>query len=68
MNDTLRKRRDGVYEEAFDRDWRADYSEAADTGLWTAVIHRHGVSEWQSHGFASLDDARQAAREHYDGL
>jgi hypothetical protein len=68
MNDFLQKRLDGVYEESLGGSSRAEYSEAADTGLWIAVIYRHDVSEWHSHGYATLDEARQAAREHYDHL
>lgn len=68
MNDALRKRPDGVHEERLEENWRAEYSEAPETGLWTATIYRRDVSEWHGHGFASLDDARQAAREYYDAL
>jgi hypothetical protein len=68
MNDALRKRPDGVHEESLGENWRAEYREAADTGLWTAAIFRHDVGEWTEHGFDSLEEARQAARGHYDGL
>jgi hypothetical protein len=68
MNHTLRKRLDGVHEESLDGSWRAEYSEAPDTGLWTAAIYRHDVSEWRNHGYGSLADARQAVREYYDRL
>jgi hypothetical protein len=66
MVDDLRKRRDGTYEETFGDGWRAEYSEAPDTGLWVAAIYRRDAGEWQSPGHASLDEARLAAREHYD--
>jgi hypothetical protein len=67
MNDDgLWKRVDGKYQEGLDGDWQAEYSEDPETGLWSATVFRHDVTEWQSHGFAALDDARRAAREFYD--
>lgn len=68
MDDTVRRRRDGIYEETLGEQWRGEYSESPDTGLWVATIYRHDTSEWRKHGFASLEDARQAAREYYDAL
>lgn len=68
MNETLRKRLDGVYEEKLGGSWLAEYSEAADTGLWTAAVYKHAVSEWHGHGYASLEGARRAVREYYDAL
>jgi hypothetical protein len=68
MNNSLRKRLDGVYEEPLTGSWRAEYTEGADTGLWNAAIYKHDVSEWRSHGYASLEDAREAVRGYYDNL
>jgi hypothetical protein len=68
MNDDLQKRVDGVYEEVLGESWRAEYSEAPESGLWIVVIYEHDATEWQGHGYASLEDARDAAREYYDRL
>jgi hypothetical protein len=68
MNNTLERRLDGIYEEFLAGTWRAEYVEAADTGLWSATVYKHDVSEWHRHGYASLDEARQAVREYYDSL
>ena len=65
MVGSLRKAQDGTLEETLGESWTVAYSEEPATGLWTAVVYKHDVIEWRSGGYASLEDARQAAEEFY---
>lgn len=61
----LVKRRDGKYEERFDENWMAEYSENPATGLWEVELFRHDVAEWHELDLDSLDDARAAAADFF---
>lgn len=62
----LVKRADGKYEERLNDDWIAEYCKEPQTGLWQAEVLKHDVSEWQTSGYASLEEARQSAEEYYN--
>lgn len=62
---SLKKRPDGVYEESFNEDWYAEYSEDPQTGLWRVDIFKHDVPEWRNLDFESLEEAVEAAKEYY---
>jgi hypothetical protein len=62
----LVKRLDGKYEESLGEIWIAEYIENPESGLWELDILKHDVSEWHTIGYASLEDARQAAHDYYD--
>ena len=66
MTKPLVKRPDGKYEESLGEIWTAEYAENTETGLWEVEILKHDVPEWHTIGYASLEDARQAARDNYD--
>ena len=63
---TLNRRLDGNYEESLGNNWIAKYAENTESGLWDVEVFKHDVSEWQATGYASLDDAREAAEEYYE--
>ena len=58
----------GELRETLADNWVSDYSEDPASGLWTATVYRHDTEEWQSRGYASLEDAVQAARDYYAQL
>lgn len=62
----LVKRPDGKYEESLGDIWVAEYAENSETDLWEVEVLKHDVPEWQTSGYASLEDARQAAHNYYD--
>ena len=62
----LVKRPDGKHEEELGENWVAEYTENPRTGLWEVDIMKHDVPEWHSTDYESLEDARQAARDHYE--
>lgn len=62
----LVKRPDGKYEESLGDIWVAEYAENSETDLWEVKVLKHDVPEWQASGYASLEDARQAAYNYYD--
>jgi hypothetical protein len=64
MSDTLQRRPDGKYQETLSGAWLAEYAENPDTGLWCVEIYQHDAVEWHSDGHASLEDARDAARQY----
>ena len=64
----LVKRPDGKYEESLGDIWVAEYAENSETDLWQVEVLKHDVPEWQTSGYASLEDARQAAHDYYDQL
>ena len=66
MTKPLVKRPDGKYEESLGDIWSAEYAKNLGTGLWEVEILKHDVSEWHTIGYASLEDARQAAHDYYD--
>lgn len=66
MTKPLVKRLDGKYEESLGEIWIAEYIENPESGLWELDILKHDVSEWHTIGYASLEDARQAAHDYYD--
>ncbi len=68
MNDGLRQRTDGTYEEALSAAWSAEYAEDRDTGLWSAEVFHRGAAEWRGEGFATVEEARYAAKQYYDAL
>lgn len=68
MNDNLRKRLDGTYEETLHEDWKAEYFEAADTGLWSVQLYKHDVNTWRGDGYESFEDAQQAVHEYYNQM
>lgn len=65
-NSDLTKRIDGKYQEDLGNSWIAEYFEAPGTGLWRVELFVHDVPEWVSDGYLSLDEARQAARNHFN--
>jgi len=65
MNGDLKKRKDGTYEEPLAKQWTAEYAESPGTGLWEAIVLKHSVREWRETGFATLEDAQQAAHTYY---
>ena len=62
----LVKRPDGKYEESLGDIWVAEYAENSETDLWEVEVLKHDVPEWQTSGYVSLEDARQAAHDYYD--
>ncbi len=56
----------GIVEEVFNDEWRAEYSEDADTGLWRADIYDNDVAVWSGIELDSLADARMSARNFYE--
>ncbi len=66
MTEPLVKRTDGKYEESLGEILVAEYAENPESGLWEVEILKHDVSEWHTIGYASLEDARQAAHDYYD--
>jgi hypothetical protein len=66
MNAELRRRPAGTYEEVLADGWTAEYAEDPATGLWNVVVLRHDTAEWREAGYATIEDARQAARDFYD--
>jgi hypothetical protein len=66
MNAELRRRAAGTYEEVLANGWTAEYAEDPATGLWEAVVLKHDAAEWRETGYATIEDARLAAREFYD--
>ena len=62
----LTKRIDGKYEEHLGNSWTAEYFESSSSGLWRVELFVHDVPEWVSDGYLSLDEARQAARNHFN--
>lgn len=65
MNNSLTKRPDGKYEEELGELWTAEYSEHPDTGLWQVELFKHDVAEFLGTDFASLEEARLAAKDYY---
>jgi hypothetical protein len=66
MTGSFVKRPDGKYEESLGEIWVAEYAENYETGLWEVEVLKHDVPEWHDIGYASLEDAQQAAHEYYD--
>ncbi len=65
-NSDVTKRIDGKFEEDLGNNWIAEYFEAHETGLWRVELFVHDVPEWVSDGYLSLEEARQAARNHFN--
>lgn len=66
LTGTIVKRTDGKYEETLGDIWVAEYAENSETDLWDVEVLKHDVAEWQTSGYASLEEARQAAHDCYD--
>ena len=66
MPESLVKRPDGKYEESLGEIWIAEYAENPETGLWEVDVLKHDLPEWRNIGYASVEDARQAAHDYYD--
>ena len=66
MSEPLVKRPDGKYEESMGEILVAEYAENPETGLWEVEILKNDAPEWHTIGYASLEDARQAAHDYYD--
>jgi hypothetical protein len=56
----------GVVDEVFNDEWRAEYSEYPDTGLWRADVYDNDVAVWSAIELDSLADARTSARNFYE--
>ncbi len=65
-NSDVTKRIDGKFEEDLGNNWTAEYFEAYETGLWRVELFIHDVPEWVSDGYLSLEEARQAVRNHFN--
>jgi len=65
-NILLTKRQDGKFEERLDDTWMAEYFERPENGLWRVEIFNHDVSKWVEDGFASLEEAQEAAHNYWD--
>ena len=65
MNNSLIVRPDGKYAEDLGELWVAEYAEQATNGLWQVEVFKHDVAEFLATDFASLEEARVAAREYY---
>lgn len=66
LTEPVVKRTDGKYEETLGDTWVAEYAENSETDLWDVEVLNHDVAEWQTSGYASLEQARQAAHDYYD--
>ena len=66
LTEPIVKRTDGKYEETLGDIWVAEYAENSETDLWDVEVLKHDVAEWQTSGYASLEEARQAAHDCYD--
>lgn len=66
LTEPVVKRTDGKYEETLGDTWVAEYAENSETDLWDVEVLNHDVVEWQTSGYASLEQARQAAHDYYD--
>jgi hypothetical protein len=66
MNAELRSRAGGTYEEVLADGWTAEYAEDPATGLWDVVVLKHDAAAWRETGYATIEDARRAAREFYE--
>ena len=66
LTEPIVKRTDGKYEETLGDIWVAEYAENSETDLWDVEVLKHDVAEWQTSGYASLEEARQAAHDYYD--
>jgi len=66
LTEPIVKRTDGKYEETLGDIWVAEYAENSETDLWDVEVLKHDVAEWQTRGYASLEEARQAAHDYYD--
>src|SRR5687767_6264458 len=52
----------GIVDEQFNDEWRAEYSEDPETGLWRVDIYDNDVGVWSELELDSLADARASAR------
>lgn len=68
MHNNINRRLDGKYEERFDANWIAEYSENPRTSLWEVEIFKHQVPAWHSTDYLSLEEARHAAHDFFDGI
>jgi hypothetical protein len=66
LTEPVVKRTDGKNEETLGDTWVAEYAENSETDLWDVEVLNHDVAEWQTSGYASLEQARQAAHDYYD--
>jgi hypothetical protein len=66
LTEPVVKRTDGKNEETLGDTWVAEYAENSETDLWDVEVLNHDVVEWQTSGYASLEQARQAAHDYYD--
>ena len=66
LTEPVVKRTDGKYEETLGDTWVAEYAENSETDLWDVEVLNRDVAEWQTSGYASLEQARQAAHDYYD--
>lgn len=66
LTEPVVKRTDGKYEETLGDTWVAEYAENSETDLWDVEVLNRDVVEWQTSGYASLEQARQAAHDYYD--
>ena len=56
----------GIVDEVFNDEWRAEYSEDPDTGLWRVDVYDNDVAVWSEIELDSLADARTSARSFYE--
>lgn len=56
----------GMVDEVFNDDWRAEYSEDPDTGLWRVDVYDNDVAVWSEIELDTLADARTSARSFYE--
>jgi hypothetical protein len=56
----------GIVDEQFNDEWRAEYSEDPETGLWRVDIYDNDVGVWSEIELDSLADARASARNFYE--
>lgn len=66
MPDDITRTPVGIVDEQFNDDWRAEYSEDADSGLWRADVYNNDVAVWSEIELDSLTDARASARNFYE--
>jgi hypothetical protein len=56
----------GIIDEKFNDDWRAEYCEDPNSGLWRVDIYDSDVAVWSEIELDSLADARISARNFYE--
>lgn len=66
MPDDATRTPSGIVDEKFNDDWRAEYSEDPDSGLWRVDVYDNDVAVWSEIELDSLADARTSARNFYE--